>query len=179
MKFLQTLCALLVLLALAGCDDKAQEVYVDGPRDQAFQSFNMPSAIDELKTQLLSNPNDFNTLSRLGDMYFESSQYFEAIQVYDRAIEVNPACADCYNDKGLALFYLGDAEGSLAALNMATTTDPNYVHAWLSTGYVMVSTGRYQEAVAPLNKVKELDSTGTLALEADKFLAMANRAARQ
>jgi hypothetical protein len=62
---------------------------------------------------------------------------------------------------------------------MATTTDPNYVHAWLSTGYVMVSTGRYQEAVAPLNKVKELDSTGTLALEADKFLAMANRAARQ
>lgn len=178
MKILQSLCVLLLFLALAACDDKAQETYVDGPRDAAFQSFNMPSAIDELKTQLLGNPNDFNTLSRLGDMYFESSQYFEAIQIYDRAIAVNPSCADCYNDKGLALFYLGDAEGSLAALRKATETDPNYVHAWLSTGYVMVSTGRYQEAVAPLNKVKELDTTGTLALEADKFLTMANRAAK-
>jgi tetratricopeptide (TPR) repeat protein len=168
-----------LLLALAGCDEKAQETYVDGPRDAAFQSFNAPSAIDELKNQLLNNPDDFNTLSRLGDMYFESSQYFEAIQTYDRAIAVNPACADCFNDKGLALFYLGDADGSLVALGKATEIDPSYVHAWLSTGFVMVSTGRYQEAVAPLNRVKELDTTGILAAEADKFLAMANRGTQQ
>ena len=128
-----------------------------------------------MKTQLLSNPSDFAALSELGDLYFESSQYFEAIQMYDRAIAVNPACADCYNDKGLALFYLGDADGSLTALNKATTIDPNYVHAWLSTGFVMVATGRYEEAVAPLNKVKELDATGSLVPEADKFLAIAQQ----
>ena len=38
---------------------------------------------------------------------------------------------------------------------------------------MLISEGRYQEAVAPLNKVKEIDATGVLALQADKFLAMA------
>jgi hypothetical protein len=32
--------------------------------------------------------------------------------------------------------------------------------------------GRHQEAIEPLNKVKELDTTGTLSWEADKFLTM-------
>ena len=32
MRILQSLCVLLLLLALAGCDDKAQEVYVDVAR---------------------------------------------------------------------------------------------------------------------------------------------------
>ena len=35
---------------------------------------------------------------------------------------------------GLALFYLGDADGSLVALGKATEIAPDYVHAWLSTG---------------------------------------------
>ena len=37
----------------------------------------------------------------------------------------------------------------------------------------MFSEGRYEEAIPALNKVKELDTTGGLAVEADKFLAMA------
>jgi hypothetical protein len=50
--------------------------------------------------------------------------------------------------------------------------DPGFTHAWLSKGFVLTSEGRYQEAIAPLNKVKEIDTSGVLALQADKFLAM-------
>ena len=38
---------------------------------------------------------------------------------------------------------------------------------------MLISEGRFQEAVAPLNKVKELDPSGALGLQADKFLAVA------
>jgi len=164
---------LLILFGMTACDDKAGETYVDSPGTAQFESFQTDSGIDQLKAQLLNNPNDFNTLSRLGDMYFETSRYLEAIQAYDRAITVNPACTDCYNDKGLAMYYLGDADSALESLDKATELDPGYVHAWLSKGFILVSSGRYQEAVEPLNKVKELDTTGALAAEADKFLNIA------
>ena len=118
----------------------------------------------------------FDALAALGDMYFEASRYLQAINTYDKAISVNPMCADCFNDKGLALHYLGDSDSAIAAFDRAVTIDPTYVHAWLSKGFVLVVSGRYDEAIEPLNKVKELDTTGALALEADKCLNMASEA---
>ena len=85
---------------------------------------------------------------------------------------MNPNCADCYNDRGLSLFYIGDPTSALESFDKAIALDPGFTHAWLSKGFVLISEGRYQEAVAPLNKVKELDTTGVLALQADKFLVI-------
>ncbi len=118
------------------------------------------------------NPMDFAALSELADMYFESGQYIDAFQTYDKAIAINPKCADCFNDRGLSLFYIGDPVSALESFDKAIAIDPTFKNAWLSKGYVLISSGRYQEAVAPLNKVKELDGTGPLAIQADKFLAM-------
>jgi len=175
---LQKLCALLILLSLAGCGDKTEKHRTarDFPQTvntvPEFSSFQESSDIDQMKAKLAANPNDFNTLSALGDLYFESSRYLEAIQTFDQAIMVNPTCADCFNDKGLALFYTQETTAALASFDKAIALDPAYIYAWLSKGFVLVSTGRYQEAVEPLNKVKELDTTGGLAAEADKFLAL-------
>ena len=162
----------LLLLGLIGCEDKAPR-----PASELQQSFgNQPvqsfTGIETLKSKLAMNPNDFATLSELGDMYFEAGQYFEAIQTYDQALAINPMCADCYNDRGLSLHYMGDSASAVSSFTKAVEIDPNFVHAWLSKGFVLVSTGRYQEAIEPLNKVKELDTTGGLAAEADKFLAI-------
>ncbi len=169
---LQKFCALIVLLGLISCDDKAAKPTATGQDFPKFDSLQSSPGIDQLNAVLLTNPKDFGTLSSLGDLYFESSRYFEAIQTYDRAIAVNPMCADCYNDKGLAMFYLGDLTSAIESFDKAVETAPEYTHAWLSKGFVLVSAGRYQEAIAPLNKVKELDTNGVLAAEADKFLAM-------
>lgn len=173
MTKIQKLFIPLLLLILVGCEDKAPRPASELQQNfdtQAVQSF---TGIEQLKSRLVMSPNDFATLSELGDMYFESGQYFEAIQTYDQAISVNPMCADCYNDRGLALHYLGDSASAVSSFDKAVEIDPGFVHAWLSKGYVLVSSGKYQEAIEPLNKVKELDTTGGLAAEADKFLALA------
>jgi tetratricopeptide (TPR) repeat protein len=165
-------CIVLILAALSACDSKPP------PRAAAKQQGMAPvnsqslQGIEQMKARLQLNPNDFETLSVLADMYFESARYVEAFETCDRAIAINPKCADCYNDRGLSLFYIGDAQSALESFDKAIAIDPNFVHAWLSKGYVLTSEGRYQEAVAPLNKVKELDTTGELAQQADKFLAI-------
>jgi tetratricopeptide (TPR) repeat protein len=164
---------LLVLLSLVSCDEKATQQTTQ--RQQAPASNNtLPiQGMEQLKASLAMNPNDFGTLSALGDMYFEAGQYIDAFNTYDKAISVNPMCADCFNDRGLSLFYLGDITSALESFDKAVAIDPGYKHAWLSKGFVLTSEGRYAEAVAPLNKVKELDGTGPLSAQADKFLAMA------
>ena len=170
---LKNLCALLILLSLIACDDKAAKPTTNVQSFPEFDSLQTSPDIEQLKAQLFDNPNDFNTLSALGDLYFESAQYFEAIQTYDKALAVNPMCADCLNDQGLAYFYAGDANSAIDSLDKAIAINPDYPNTWLSKGFILISEGRYQEAIAPLNKVKELDTVGTLTMEADKFLAMA------
>lgn len=172
MMSLRFFCTTLIIFALTACDDKAARPAAQTQQDFEVNNVQTFQGIEQLKAKLAMNPTDFETLSALADMYFESSRYVDAFQTYDRAIAVNPQCADCYNDRGLSLYYLGDPVSALESFDKATSIDPGLTHAWLSKGFVLVSEGRYQEAVAPLNKVKELDSSGVLALQADKFLAM-------
>jgi len=173
MMNLRHVCALLVLLSLVSCDEQAAKPVARTQQDFDVNNVQAFQGIEQLKAKLAMNPNDFDTLSSLADMYFESSQFVEAFQTYDKALAINPNCADCYNDRGLSLFYIGDPISALESFDKAIALDPKFTHAWLSKGYVLISSGRYQEAVLPLNKVKELDTTGVLALQADKFLAIA------
>lgn len=172
MNKLNTIFALLVFLSLAGCDEKTTQPATGTQQEFGVNSVQTFQGIEQLKAKLLVNPTDFATLSELADMYFESSQFVEAFQTYDKAIAVNPDCADCYNDRGLSLYYIGDPTSALESFDKAIAIDPGFVHAWLSKGFVLTAEGRYQEAVTPLNKVKEIDTSGVLALQADKFLAV-------
>jgi tetratricopeptide (TPR) repeat protein len=173
MTKLQTICILLLMLSLISCDDKAAKPTSQRQQTQAITNTQPIQGIEQMKARLAMNPNDFEALSALGDMYFESGQYIDAFNTYDKAITVNPLCADCFNDRGLSLFYLGDVTSALESFDKAVEIEPGYKHAWLSKGFVLTSAGSYAEAIAPLNKVKELDGTGPLAAQADKFLAMA------
>jgi len=168
--------SILILISLAGCgdDQAAKPAATQRAQQQDFEVNDVQSFQDiaNLKAMLANNPKDFATLDALADLYFESGQYVDAFNTYDKAIAINPACADCFNDRGLSLFYLGDAASALESFDKAIALQPDFTHAWLSKGFVLVSENRFQEAIVPLNKVKELDTTGVLALQADKFLTM-------
>jgi tetratricopeptide (TPR) repeat protein len=167
-------CMLTLLTLLISCSEQGDRS--DPVTNAGFGSGNQQAAseVDFLKSRLFDNPEDFDALARLADVYFESGSYIEAISLYDRALAMNPESADSHNDRGLALFYTGDTASALDSFKRANAADPGFIHAWLSTGFVLVSEGRYQEAIEPLNRVKELDGTGYLAREADKLLAQAN-----
>jgi len=172
----------LAFMFLISCDDKGPATSTstktststaDIQQVPEFDNFQAPTEIDFLRAKMFTNPEDFNNLSALGDLYFESARFVEAIQTYDKALVVNPMCADCLNDKGLALFYTGNAASALESFDKAIAIAPGFPNAWLSKGFVLVSEGRYEEAIDPLNTVKELDTTGRLSMTADKYLAKA------
>ena len=173
MTNLQKLFMILAFSSLVSCDNEGSRGQSDVQRTSAPELVQPMGEVARLNAMLAENPANFDALSELGDVYFESGQYVEAIQAYDKALAINPMCADCLNDKGLALYYSGDPAGAIASFDKANQVAPDYVNAWLSKGYVLVVEKRYEEAIAPLNKVKELAPQSALAMEADRFLQMA------
>jgi tetratricopeptide (TPR) repeat protein len=159
-----------------GCEggnkDTAQNSTFNVTEPLSSQAWADPQAarIDNLKAKLFDDPNNELLLSNLGDAYFESQRFQEAIPIYEKAATINPKNPDVLNDLGLSYYYTGKTELAIDTVNRAIEADPAYKYAWLSKGFILSSQGKYDEAKIPLNKVKELDPGGPLSRSADDFL---------
>jgi tetratricopeptide (TPR) repeat protein len=114
------------------------------------------------------------SLALLGDQYFESGSYIQAIDVYTKVIELNPKDADTYNDLGLALHYTGQSIEAIDILKKGTEADPNYQNVWLSLGYVLTSTTRNAEAKIALQKAVMINPNTAQGQEANRMLQTIN-----
>ena len=61
-------------------------------------NLNSVSAVDKLA----ADTDDPQALAQLGDNYFESGNYGQAIEIYKKVLVLNPKDIDTYNDLGLA-----------------------------------------------------------------------------
>ncbi len=120
--------------------------------------------------ELMVDTSDPLSLARLGDEYFESSNYKQAIEIYKKALEINPNDIDTLNDLGLAYHYTGNSDLAEEALIKGTETDPGFQRIWLSLGYVLKSVGKNEEAISILQKTVELDPGSEVGQEAIRML---------
>ncbi len=159
----------LVLITVSSCSreettaDKPAAVMTSGPLiDSNFKG----TALSELEL----DTNDPNSLATLGDKYFESNQYAQAIEIYEKVIKLNPNDVDTYNDLGLAYFYTGRANIAVDRLKRGTEVVPSYQRVWLSLGFILLSEGRKDEAKPVLQRAAELDPESTVGREAKRML---------
>jgi tetratricopeptide (TPR) repeat protein len=59
----------------------------------------------------------------------ELGKYNEAIEYYDRALEVDPNYVNVLNDKSNALYYLGKYNEAIKYYDRALEVDPQHVNA--------------------------------------------------
>ncbi len=160
----------LALIAVSSCSREetavkkpAANVTPSGPLiDSNFKG----TALSELEL----NTNDPNSLATLGDQYFESNQYAQAIEIYEKVIKLNPNDVDTYNDLGLAYFYTGKSNIAVDRLKRGTEVVPSYQRVWLSLGFILMTEGRKGEAKPVLQRALELDPESTVGREAKKML---------
>ena len=88
--------------------------------------------LDTLKT----NPNDYETLVKLGNLYYDNQQYQNATQYYVRALKIHPENADVRTDMGTCYWNLGAADKALAEFDRALTYRPNYAQTLFNIGIV-------------------------------------------
>jgi tetratricopeptide (TPR) repeat protein len=84
-------------------------------------------------------------------------RYEEAIQCYDKAIELDPRWAGAWIGKANSLNNLGRYEEAIHWCDKAIEVEPRYTFAWNNKGNALNSLGRYEEAIQCYDKAIELD----------------------
>jgi len=92
--------------------------------------------------------------SLLGTVYlYNKKQYEQAIVEGERAIALDPNCAQCYASLGGIVNFAGQPERTIGLVEKAIRLDPYYPFGPLSIlGQAYVLMGRYEEAIATFQK---------------------------
>jgi cytochrome c-type biogenesis protein CcmH/NrfG len=82
------------------------------------------------------NPNDFDSLVKLGDLFYDGQQFPSAIQYYERAVAIHPENPDVRTDMGTAYWYTGNADKALAAMETSLKYRPGHPQTLFNLGWV-------------------------------------------
>ncbi len=91
-----------------------------------LSSDDINKAAAPMLAQLQQRPNDANLLASIGNLYYDSQVYPQAIEYYRRSLNIIPTNPDVRTDMGTAMWYSGDADGALK--EFATSLSYNSTH---------------------------------------------------
>ena len=101
---------------------------------------NAQAALTQAAAPLLEavnkDPNDFDSLVKLGDLFYDGKQFPSAIQYYERALVIHPENPDVRTDMGTAYWYTGDAEIALASMETSLKYRPGHPQTLFNLGWV-------------------------------------------
>ncbi|MDL5504086.1 MAG: tetratricopeptide repeat protein, partial [Candidatus Methanoperedens sp.] len=90
-----------------------------------------------------------------GNTLVESGMYQEAIQCYDKALEINPVMADVWNNKALAMARIAKYEEAVTCYNKAIDLNPNDEEVIYNKGIALAHLGLTKEAIECYDKILE------------------------
>jgi cytochrome c-type biogenesis protein CcmH/NrfG len=97
---------------------------------------NLQQKIAELKNIVAADPGNFQAWTALGNEYFDSNQFMEAIEAYDKALEIQPNSPDVLTDQGVMFKRLGWFDRAIANFTKASEIDPNHATSVFNLGIV-------------------------------------------
>ena len=111
--------------------------------------------LDALKQKIAANPNDFDSLVQLGNMYSDVAKYPQAIEYYERALRVRED-TNVRTDLGICYKESGRLEEALAQFKRVASDNPE---SWQAVYNLIIIDGqlkRFADARAELVKLKQL-----------------------
>jgi cytochrome c-type biogenesis protein CcmH/NrfG len=93
-------------------------------------------AAQPLLSSLKQNPRDFDALVKLGNLYYDSKLYSDAIKYYEQAVKVRPENSDVRTDLGTSYWYSGNADKAIIEFNRALQDNPTHPGTLFNMGVV-------------------------------------------
>jgi tetratricopeptide (TPR) repeat protein len=88
--------------------------------------------------QLKDRPNDPDLLARIGNFYYDSQAYPQAIEYYQESLALRPRDPDVTTDMGTAMWYSGDADGALKEFDKSLSYSPTHNETLFNRGVVLM-----------------------------------------
>jgi cytochrome c-type biogenesis protein CcmH/NrfG len=110
---------------------KALQQQSSAEAQAAFQQ-----AVEPLLEAVKKDPVDYDSLVKLGNMFYDAQQFPDAIQYYERALAIHPENPDVRTDMGTAYWYSGNADKALAAMETSLKYRPGHPQTLFNLGWV-------------------------------------------
>ncbi|WP_377473248.1 MAG: tetratricopeptide repeat protein [Microcoleus anatoxicus] len=89
-------------------------------------------------------------------------EHHQAIEKYNRAIQLNPNLASAYHSRGSSRYHLQDVQGAIQDWNQCLTLAPNYSIAYKSLAFAYHDLEDYQKALEYCNEAIRLKPDDSL-----------------
>jgi tetratricopeptide (TPR) repeat protein len=97
---------------------------------------NLQQKLTELKSIVAADPSNFQAWVALGNEYFDSNQFMDAIEAYDKALEIKPNTPDVLTDQGVMFKRLGWFDRAIENFSKANEIDPSHATSVYNLGIV-------------------------------------------
>jgi len=103
---------------------------------------------EERRRQLI----EAKRLNNAGVVAYHNGQYEKALELFGKALEINPEFTEGHNNLGLTYTELHEEEKATEAFKKAIELDPNLAATYNNLGYVFYRLGSYTEAIEMYNE---------------------------
>ena len=126
------------------------------PLINLFQSGQLTQAESACRQLLFTFPRSVVVNNILGAVLKELGRLEEAVQAYDKTIQLKPDYAVAYSNRGVALQELGELKQAVESCNKAIHLDPDYAVAYCNRGVTLQALEKPKDAVQDYTKAIQL-----------------------
>jgi cytochrome c-type biogenesis protein CcmH/NrfG len=106
------------------------------PQPDSNAQANLAQAAAPLLEAIRNNPNDYDSLVKLGNLFYDGQQYSRALTYYERALTIHPENPDVRTDLGTAYWYTGKADQAIAEMETSLKYRPGHPQALFNLGWM-------------------------------------------
>jgi cytochrome c-type biogenesis protein CcmH len=96
----------------------------------------LDQSVTPLLATLKTSPDDFDTIMKVANLYYDAQQFPEAVKYYRLAVKNQPKNPDLLTDLGTSLWYTGDADAAIAEFQTALKYRPDHPGTLFNLGVV-------------------------------------------
>jgi tetratricopeptide (TPR) repeat protein len=101
-----------------------------------------PPPLDEARVQQLTatvknEPRNADAHTQLGNTYFDAERWDDAIQWYERSLQIDPNDPDVSTDLGVSYYYTNRTAEALTQFERSLQINPNHTKTLLNKGIVL------------------------------------------
>jgi tetratricopeptide (TPR) repeat protein len=100
----------------------------------------------------------------MAQVYAAIGDWKQAVEHYDRAMEMDPNYSEYYNERGAVFLKAGTLDHALKDFRTAIDLSPPYAESWINLGQCLRLMGRMEDAVTAYSRAIDLDPSRVLAL---------------
>jgi len=117
----------------------------------------LEDAIEMFEQALRIEPDNVETLMKIGYARFHLDEHAEALRAYDKVLEIDVTNPEAWNLKGLVHYEQKNYSKALDATQKAIESDPTYGMAWYNQACFLSLLNQVPEALEALKRSIEID----------------------